>query len=230
VLLILLCLGLGLTARRFHWILALALALGLGWFLQVRPLPKVRWLPQLAAVAQIAVIALLYATDLRYVRRPLHEAVARASYYTDASCEPFQLGGIRFLAESGLRGNAFCHYGSGGILSYWLYPRIKVFIDSRIDLYRRGIYLHYLAIGAGRPDQNDLLDAYGTDLYYRHWDLAGIVDPRGWLPVYAGADGEVWLRDNARNRDNLERCARYWKERGVPFSRTAGVAVSAPPR
>lgn len=232
VALLVLCLALGLTARRFHWILCLALALGLGWFLRRCPLSKLAsaaW-ARAAAVAQLALIALLYHTDLRHIERPLHEVVARSSYYTEASCEPFQLGGVEFLAASGVSGNAFCHYGSGGIISYHLHPQIKVFIDSRIDLYRRGIYLDYLAIGRGRPDQNALLDRYATDLYYRHWDLAGLVDPTGWVLVYAGSDGDLWLRDNAQNQTNLERCARYWAQRGVSFSRATGLATTTIPR
>ena len=86
------------------------------------------------------------------------------------------------------------------------------------------------AAAGGRPDQGSILDSYGTDFYYRHWDLVGLVNREGWIAIYRGPDGEVWLRDLPRNRANLARCAAYYAERGIPFSRQTGLDVPAAPR
>ena len=229
------CLLVGLMARRFHWMVAVALifALGLlgqhlraGRFAMLARSLHGRGAAAVATGVAVLMLGLLYNRDLRYEGELLHRAVTRPEFYQQQISPSLDLPAIRFLKDAGLEGNVFCHYGSGGMLSFHLYPAIKVFIDSRIDLYRREIFLDYLAIRAGRPDQIELLDRYDTDIFYRHWEIAPLVDTAGWIPIYRGADGELWLREGHGWR-NLELCATYYAEQGVPFSRTTG--VSAPP-
>lgn len=235
--LLLLCTAIGLSARRFHWMLCLSLVLGLG---QLRNMVALGALPSLAnpvgrriafatawAMAALS-IPLAYHRGLSYQGTALHRAVARTGYYTAESCAFFELGAVDFLRAAEVEGSIFCHYGSGGILSYHLYPRIRVFIDSRIDLYGREIYLDYLAASVGHPQQRAILETSATDLYYRHWDMVGLTDTTGWVEIYRGDDGELWLRDLPRNDENFERIADHWRARHVAWSRSSGFAAAKP--
>ncbi len=122
----------------------------------------------------------------------------------------------------------FCHHTSGGVLSFHLYPAIKVFIDSRAELYRKEIILDYGAIRDGAADQVELLDRYDTDIFFRQREIAPLVDTEGWILIYRGPDGELWLRESKGWR-NLELCAAYYTDRGIPFSRTEGLSMRAVP-
>lgn len=214
---LLLCLGGGLLARRFHWLLALSLVLAIahlrrpvfaGWH-QVASLPPVR----LAAVAFVGILlGLHYHRNLRYQGEPLHQHALTASYYTTAIAPSHDRAGVRFLAEAGLSGNAFAHYGTGGMVSYFCHPNIRVFIDSRVDLYRREVFLEFLRVRDGHPSQQQILDKYDTDIYYRHWETRPLREPSGWTKVFATPTEAIWLRKHPRNRENVARC-KAWHRR-----------------
>lgn len=224
----------GFLARRFHWfhmltaLLCLAILRDLGragCFAALadvlrRPAPR-----RIAAAVTAAVMLLLCSLGLDVEQRFLPAAVVRADYYRRPVQRSFQLDGIAFLADAGLQGNVFCHYGSGGMLSYWLYPDVRVSIDSRIDLYRRELYLEWLAIKAGRPDQQALLDRRGTSIYYQHWELPPPVDQDAWLLVFAAPGEAVWLRRGATTAVNLPSVRSYWEARGLPFDPQRGLAA-----
>ena len=212
--LLLVCLGGGLMAIRFHWMVVLALIFTLahsnrliahGTFGTLSP----RAAQITGATAALAMFAVHARTDLEHEGTPIHRVATTADYYQRPIARSLDLGGVQFLADAGLRGNAFCHYGSGGMLTYAAYPDVKVFIDSRADLYGRKLLLEFLAIRDGRPDQQRLLDEYETDFYYRHWEIAPLRQPELWTRIYRGADGEIFLRKHDRNLANLRR-AKAW--------------------
>ncbi|MCB9868393.1 MAG: hypothetical protein H6837_00970 [Planctomycetes bacterium] len=225
------CVGAALLARRFLWLAAVALVLGLAQLLRLFELGALTTLRTRARGAAVRVVAAvlcagatvtLYVAVLPYERAPLHAASSRGGYWTRTIAPSLDLPGIRFLRDTGIEGNAFCHYGSGGMLSYWLYPRVKVFIDSRADLYRRKVLLDFLAVRDGR-DATRILEAYGADIFYRHWEIRPLRDPRGWRQVYRGPDGEIWLRDTPRNRANFARVAQ-WQRAAAEQRRLAAAA------
>ena len=211
----------GLMARRFHWLLAISLVPALAQLRRVWQAAP--WgpcqshasgqqaSPQRASHCRrsgAALLVLLHVFDLRYENRPLLANVAQRGYFTRSIAPSLDLPGIQFLRRTGLEGEAFCHYGSGGMLSYFLHPRVRVFIDSRVDLYRRDVFLDFLRVRDGHPDQQEILDRYGTDLYYRHWEIAPLRAPEQWTSVYRGPDGEIFLRKGPRTRENLARVGR----------------------
>lgn len=190
----------GLSARRFHWMLVLVVLFSL---LALRDLHRAGALATIASLGRrpaariagsvaLAMLAVPGYAALRIDGVGLH-TLLRNDYGARLSA-PFRMAGVELLRASGMRGNLFCHYGSGGLLLHRLLPDLKVFIDSRIDLYGREIYLDWVAIRDGRPDQLALLDRYGTDVYYRHWDLSPPRDPHAWHRIYSGCDGEIYLR------------------------------------
>jgi hypothetical protein len=81
-------------------------------------------------------------------------------------------------------------YGYGGFLLWWM-PEEKIFIDGRMPAWRIGdrtIFPHYMAIAAGAPTAQDLLEKYRVDwvLIQRDSQVAAMLrsDP-GWRQLYA---------------------------------------------
>ena len=149
--------------------------------------------------------------------------------------------GVRFLAESGIEGNLFNHYWMGGFLGYWLAPRLHTFIDGRTEHYAPDVPADAAAISArtgarpGEASHLDVLDRRNVDVFfgvglvpfgvgpglgvYTADNLAG--DP-GWVLVFRAVDQAIYVRTAADNR-NLERAARFYRDRGVPFDPENGL-------
>lgn len=153
----------------------------------------------------------------------------------------FHAEGVHFLAESRLQGNLFNSYAMGGFLGYWLAPRLRTFVDSRAEHYDTDVYLDYSAVTemlARSPGETflDVLDRRNVDIFFgigfpgwwhtvlttNHLDRVP-----GWLLVSRSFRHGIYLRDNARNRENLERVAAYYEAEGIPFDRERGLDPSA---
>jgi hypothetical protein len=153
----------------------------------------------------------------------------------------FHSEGVYFLAESKLAGNMFNSYGMGGFLGYWLAPQLRTFVDSRAEHYDSDVYLDYSAVTEmlGRKSGEtflDVLDRRNVDVFFgigfpgwwhtvfttTHLDRVP-----GWLLVSRSFRHAIYLRDNARNRNNLDRVAAYYEAKGIPFDREHGLDASA---
>ena len=66
----------------------------------------------------------------------------RAVFMDERYCGP----GMRFLADSGLQGKLYQPFNDGGFLGYFLAPRLRTFIDGRLDHVPARVLDDYLAI------------------------------------------------------------------------------------
>lgn len=153
----------------------------------------------------------------------------------------FHAEGVQFLAESRLAGNLFNSYGMGGFLGYWLAPRLRTFVDSRAEHYDNDVYMDYSAVTEmlGRsPGESflDILDRRDVDIFFGigfpgWWHTVfttnHLYGVPGWLLVSRSFRHAIYVRDNARNRENLDRAAAYYEAQGVPFDRERGLDPSA---
>jgi hypothetical protein len=103
-----------------------------------------------------------------------------------------------YVVRNDITGRMFNEYGEGGYLIYRLYPRVKVFIDGRADVYGDAFMKEYLAIVGGKPDWKRRFDRYAIDfavlpreLPLRQLLLAG----RRFKLVYDDARYSVLVRD-----------------------------------
>jgi hypothetical protein len=142
--------------------------------------------------------------------------------------------GVRFLKQSGVEGNLFNAYHMGGFLGYWLGPRLRTFVDGR---YPTAEILHeYFRINRQlpvRPGESslDALDRRRVDFFFgvglpvlgqRIYSTARLERAAGWRLVHRTLDDAIYLRIDARNRENLGRIAAYYEREGVPFDPEAG--------
>jgi hypothetical protein len=220
-----------LMAQRFHWLVLFPFVMLAAHFhdtatrLPLRDTTRAALTRGLTAIGcgTLIVGAIGLTTVPRVERANVFGKAVHADYWRQELADFLRLPALDFLCEAGIEGNVVCHYNSGGLISYRGYPALRVSIDSRIDLYRRDLYLDYVAVRDGRPDQQAILDRLGADIYFRHFDLGPPVDTAAWLPVFASQSGEVWLRKGApRTAANLERAKRWGSDRGE--------RMSSPPR
>ena len=143
---------------------------------------------------------------------------------------------VRFLIDSGVRGNAFNRYTHGGFLGYWLAPQIRTFVDGRTEHYPPDVLDDYFSIAhqlEARPGESALeaLDRRAVDLYIgvgfpiegeRIYTTARLDGAAGWLQISRSVEHAIYLRNNERNRTNVDRVATYYAAAGVPFDRSRG--------
>jgi hypothetical protein len=225
------------VAVRFHWMCVFPL---LYLLRAARRVPR----PALSRAAAVTSLALALALPVgiqldSYRREVLFEPGGywQSPYLAARYCD----AGMRFLRDSRLKGRLFHPFNLGGFLGYWLSPRLRTFIDGRMDHYPGAVLEDYVAIrGAARLDRQDrlthLLDARNVDVYLG----TSFVESRyaggswtdhlrrlpGWLTIFSSQECAAFLRDVPRNRPNFHRVARYYAGRRIPFSPSDGVDVA----
>lgn len=149
---------------------------------------------------------------------------------------------IWMLADAELEGTLYGEYSAGGFYGFWLSPGIKTFLNGTLNVAPE-------TIAANRPilerrgerkgeTFTDLLDRHGIDLFLggqlpkrgrsdRPWyyTTAHLERTPGWILIFRNLTGAVYLRDNSRNRENIERVTSYYRRQGVPFRSEHGFEI-----
>lgn len=102
---------------------------------------------------------------------------------------------VDHMQAHGLQGRLFAAYHYGGYLIWRLYPRQKVFIDGRADVYGDDFLKKYMQIYSGRADALQAFDAHRIDLVLVPLDapLRQILLARGDFVQGFEADGHTLL-------------------------------------
>jgi len=151
--------------------------------------------------------------------------------------------GMGWLADAGLQGHLYTDYSLGGFAGYWLAPRLKTTLNGSLNVPKpvlaAGISLGQRSgDGDGARDFLELLDQEQVDVFFgtglprvvpsnRPWryTTAHLEGEEGWVLVFRNLRSAVYLRDNERNRENLDRVAAYYRAEGVPFDPARGFDV-----
>jgi hypothetical protein len=109
----------------------------------------------------------------------------------------YPVAGAAYLRDHQLSGNLFNRYDWGGYLVYQLYPRLKLFIDGRPDVYGAGVLQDYLTVADVQPGWQGVLDRYNVQLVLvdRDGPLARTLlrDP-GWRLLLTGPVERLFQR------------------------------------
>lgn len=149
--------------------------------------------------------------------------------------------GVRFLSETGIEGALFHPYGMGGFLCHQLGPRVRTFVDGSMNV-PAAVSLDYRKVmehAGSRPGESpvDVLDRHDVDLFFGVGVPAGPLEAGttqpyttgllesvpGWILVSRSFRHAIYLRDDARNRENRERVAAWYAREGVPYSDAHGL-------
>ena len=237
---------------RFMWMLAFALLYLLhvaDWRVWTRTTTTDRPVRRLAApaatwlAAMVSVgLAVWFAMSLSFANLVARFGDDPTEYFTRAyRTHKFHLEGVHFLQAAALEGRLFNSYGMGGFLGYWLAPELRTFIDSRTEHYDASVFLDYSSVTqmlgpTAAESFLDVLDRHRVDVFF------GIGFPNWWHPAYTtthleGVPGwllvsrsfrhAIYLRNDARNRENLRRVASFYAAAGVPFDPERGLDPSS---
>jgi hypothetical protein len=116
---------------------------------------------------------------------------------------------IDFLRANPLRGNMFNNDEIGDYVIYWLYPRYKVFMDGRSDMYGEPILKEYLKVTNIEPGWKDVLGKYDINYIFFYTDsvlVRHLLTDAGWKGIYSDNVASIFLRNIP---ENAEVVARY---------------------
>ncbi len=112
------------------------------------------------------------------------------------------LGAVDFIEDhqDSLPGEMFNSYNWGGYLIWRLYPRYRVFIDGRTDIYDDAFVREYLQVVWARPGWQKVLDDYKVNFILVESDglLATFLAENGdWRLAYQDEMAVIFVREGA---------------------------------
>jgi hypothetical protein len=116
---------------------------------------------------------------------------------------------IDFLRTNPVRGNMFNNDEIGDYVIYWLYPRYKVFMDGRSDMYGEPIIKEYYKVVHIEPGWKDILGKYDINYILFYTDsvlVRHLSTDSGWKGIYSDNVASIFLRNIP---ENAEAIARY---------------------
>ncbi|MFK7897815.1 MAG: hypothetical protein AB8G23_18410 [Myxococcota bacterium] len=236
-----------LFASRFLWLGFFPLAL-LAWVVAHRREAGAGWertMPWAAAALGAALCAMhLYAGDWTITSKALGRSLPafKEAYTQPYRADKFHGHGVWFLADAGIEGRIQNDYSLGGFMSVWLSPALQMSSSGTMNVAQKAMQ-DQMAIGMRGPNEEgrsylQLLDLYEIDVFLGSG--FPVVPPPGrplassvrdlewepdWILIYRNLRSSIFLRRGDRNQANLERVARYYAERGVPFDSVYGLRV-----
>lgn len=190
-----------------------------------------------AVVASAVVASSLVFGFVFYGAWPMiSKGVDRANYSRPYTTAKNNAHAVWFLMDTHLEGNLYNNYASGNFLGYWLSPRLRTFVNGSLNVPKEVMDASF-AVGRRGWESNErfesLLDRYEIDVFFAtgtpRLSLPGrpvihttthLEQTPGWMLVFRSLSSAIYLRNNERNRDNLERVRLYYEQNSVPFDST----------
>jgi len=104
----------------------------------------------------------------------------------------------------------FNHDEIGDYVIYWLYPRYKVFMDGRSDMYGEPIIKEYFNVAHIEPGWKDVLDKYDINCIFYYNDsvlVRHLLTDAGWRRIYVDKVASIFLRNTPANTEAIARFA-----------------------
>ncbi len=236
----LVALAASLLAVRFLWLSVFPLLFLAAWSCRdvarpVRQHPLAQW--SIAAAIVALVPAFFLAGDWPIISRGISNSWQ--DYSRDYPPEKYHAHAIWLLDDAALEGNLFAEYHLGGFAGYWLAPRMRAFVNGSLNVSKDAIDSN-LPIrerrgAVGGESFAELLERQRVDVFVgirlprarsgtRPWfhTTAHLEGERDWLPVFRNMTSSVYIRNDAANRDNLERVEAYYRGQGIAFDPVRG--------
>ena len=143
------------------------------------------------------------AVVLLYLYGGLHGGVlwGRPWLHSEFAAHKYPVAVAQFLRSAPPTGRVFNTYGWGGILIYYLHTQVRVFIDSRADLYPPEFLQRYLTIEGLRPGWKEALQTLEIDwmvLEVGSALAAALGESREWEIIYRDTVAVVLRRASGR--------------------------------
>ena len=135
----------------------------------------------------------------------------RKSEFGGISQRSYPNKAVDFLIENNVEGNFFNDFNSGAYLIGRCYPKIKVFIDGRTEVYGPKFFKYYQSLW-----ENDDADVFAEML--EKYQITGalmnsvqqpipknalgyLYKSKEWVPVYFDYDAVIFLKDVSQNKE-----------------------------
>ncbi len=117
----------------------------------------------------------------------------------------FPVKACNFAKQHEIPGNLWSDDYWGGYAIFSLFPRYKVCVDSRLDMYGDKIFFEMRAcyLGTFCPDPNIILNKYQINwvLIRKETPLASFLEnDKKWLKIYSDDIAVIFLRNTDTNR------------------------------
>jgi len=124
---------------------------------------------------------------------------------------------IKFFRENNLAGPIFNNYDLGSALTFWLYPKEKVFTDNRPEAYSKEFFQQiYVPMQNNEDTWKKYSGQYGINLiYFSHPDgtpwarqfLASRLRDPDWPLIYFDAKAVIMIKNDAKNQELVKKFA-----------------------
>jgi len=152
----------------------------------------------IAGLIQVALVsAAIWKSDMR-------AGLLASPYRTDL----YPVSAAQFLLKNPLPPHLFSLYRHGGFFIWRLFPRYRVFVDGRADVYGEKLLREYAAIIHVEPGWQKILASHGTSLAVlpREEAVAQAMERSSrWHRIYRDATTDVYLRQCAESAAALSR-------------------------
>ena len=122
------------------------------------------------------------------------------------------VGAADYLEAIGMRGGVFNTYSSGAYLVYRLYPKVRVGMDSRNDVYGEDLYREYTRALTDADALADMLKRIEAGAILLEWPNQGMMTAaaavhrlKSWTPVYFDDVSVVYLQEGGPWAQTLAR-------------------------
>ena len=115
----------------------------------------------------------------------------------------FPVGAVRYLKDVSFHGNVMTHFEHGGYVSWWLYPSVKVSMDSRYDVaYPPALVDESFRFYEAGADWQQILEKHPTDLALIpvHTAVAALMPGSGWNLIYNDPSFRIYARPGLQLR------------------------------
>ena len=135
------------------------------------------------------------------------------SYLLDMDTRRYPIGAVDFILKHNIAPNLFNDFNSGAYLIGRAYPKVKVFIDGRTELYGAKFYQAYKdAINGKRAVFNNICAKYNINAALISMDYASplrllkvLYDDPKWKLVFFDETGVVFLKDLPENQEVISK-------------------------
>lgn len=126
-------------------------------------------------------------------------------YYFDEKTKP--VAAVQFLLIEPLQGNMFNDYEFGDYVIYRAYPKYKVFIDGRADMYGER-FREYFKIDMLEPGWENILDKHNVNFIFFQNDAMlskFLLHDKRWHLIYADRVANIFVKNIPQNKYLIEK-------------------------
>lgn len=129
--------------------------------------------------------------------------------------QPYAENAVNFINNNNLKGPIFNNYHIGNYLIYGLYPREKIFIDARPEMYPAGFLHEYERMLVDQDFFNQQVKKYNINLIVFGVQLEDPqtirpfmlrqIQSKEWVPIFADGNVTVLIKNDPNNQKAIER-------------------------